>query len=397
MTNAKSSLFEQNTLPNQVDTEDSKNDNNTDIVVSSVPSSKSLEMVNQKEEKKATRVMEILKENLSCEMYHAILDIFDTDHFIIKIHLVISLLLFYSFASYTTVTLIMSYFEYGTTTLVSTIVETPSTFPKITICNLNQFTTQFAYDFIRTMDKINPFSLFNASQMEQVNLWYKGIWLAWPIYFSASGFLANKTDDFKMKMGHSLKDTLIRCQFNFLECTFEDFVWSYDNYYGNCYTFNSGFLANGSKIDLKQQYVPGYSYGLQLDFYSNFYENLSYFNSILGGRGALIRIDNLTHVVDHNLEGIYVSTGQLTNLAMRREIKTSLAQPYSDCLIDEGKNSVYDSYLFNKIKASPYDYTQSFCLQQCLQELVINKCKCRFTIMTSVMDANVCSNITQVK
>ena len=63
--------------------------------------------------------------------------------------------MFYGFAAYTTITLIMSYLEYDTSTLVSSIFEAPSTFPKITICNLNQFTTQFAYEFIQKMDKMN--------------------------------------------------------------------------------------------------------------------------------------------------------------------------------------------------------------------------------------------------
>ena len=177
-----------------------------------------------------------------------------------------------------------------------------------------------------------------------------------------------------------------------MECTADDFVWSYDSFYGNCYTFNSGKYSNGTGVDLKKQFVSGQPYGLQLDFYVNFNENLTMFNSIIGGRGAIVRLDNHTQVVDHNVEGIYVSPGVCTNIAMRREIKLTLAQPYSECQIDQGKDSEYDSYLFNKIKASPYDYTQSFCLKQCLQQLVIEKCKCRFSIMASVMDADVCSN-----
>ena len=35
-------------------------------------------------EKPASRLMELLKENLTCEMYHALLDIIDSKHLIIK-------------------------------------------------------------------------------------------------------------------------------------------------------------------------------------------------------------------------------------------------------------------------------------------------------------------------
>jgi hypothetical protein len=345
--------------------------------------------------------MDVLIENLSCEMYHAILGVIDSEHYLIKIHLSLSLLVFYGFAAYTTVTLIMSYLEYGTSTLVSEIFEAPSTFPKVTICNLNQFTTQFALDFVKQIDaNINQISLFNETLMEKFDLWYKRNWLAWFIYFGAGHILSNQTDSYKKQMGHSLDDILLSCQFNFQQCTAKDFSWSYDTFYGNCYTFNSGFISNGSKVDLKKQYVSGYSYGLQLDFYVNYNQNLSFFNSLLGGKGAMVRVDNLTHVIDHNVEGIYVSPGACTNLALRREIKATLPQPYSNCKIDQGKDSLYDSAdseLFNKIKSSPYDYTQSFCLKQCLQKLIIDKCKCRFTIMASVLEAEICSTFKQVK
>ena len=82
---------------------------------------------------------------------------------------------------------------------------------------------------------------------------------------------------------------------------------------------------------------------------------------------------------------------------MIREIKATLPQPYSNCLIDQGKDSSFDSELYNKIKSSPYDYTQSFCLKQCLQKLIIDVCKCRFTKMASVLEAEICSTSSQVK
>ncbi len=104
--------------------------------------------------------------------------------------------MFYGFAAYTTITLIMTYLEYGTSTLVSSIFEAPSSFPKITIFNLNQFTTQFAYEFIQKIDKMNAVSLFN------LRLWYKGVKFVWLIYLAAGALLANQTDQYKMSMGH---------------------------------------------------------------------------------------------------------------------------------------------------------------------------------------------------
>jgi len=192
-------------------------------------------------------------------------------------------------------------------------------------------------------------------------------------------------------MGHDLRDILIGCRFNYQVCTAEDFVWSWNSFYGNCFSFNSG---SNSK-PLKYSDIAGLSYGLELDLYVNFYENLSYSNSILGGQGAMILIDNVTHLVDHIFDGIYVSAGMTTNVGMRREMNSILPRPYSGCIIDQGKNTVYDSYLYNLIKNSPYDYTQSFCFQQCLQKLVIDKCNCHFSTYVSLIDSKICATPNQ--
>ena len=96
---------------------------------------------------KKRRFMDVLKDNLTCEMYHAFLEVFDSQHYIIKLHLALFLIVSYGLASYMTIQLIMSYFNYGVTTTIRTIYETPSTFPQVTICNLNPFTTNAAYEY----------------------------------------------------------------------------------------------------------------------------------------------------------------------------------------------------------------------------------------------------------
>ena len=68
-----------------------------------------------------------------------------------------------------------------------------------------------------------------------------------------------------------------------------------------------------------------------------------------------------------------------------------LPQPYSDCIIDKGKDSTFDSFLYNLIKASIYDYTQQFCFQKCLQQLIINTCGCVFSVIASLFNTSVCS------
>ena len=129
----------------------------------------------------------------------------------------------------------------------------------------------------------------------------------------------------------------------------------------------------------------------------NFNEKLSFFNSILLGRGAIIRVENTIHKIGLNREGIVIPTGMATKIALKREIKSMLPQPYSDCIIDQGKDSTFISFLYDLIKTSTYDYTQKFCLHQCFQQLVIRQCSCVFPAFTSLFNTRVCTsaNVTQ--
>ncbi len=340
----------------------------------------------ESDEKSSSRLMDLLKENLSCEMYHALLEVYNSKHYIIKIHLFIFLLISYGLASYTTIELIMSYFSYGVTTSIRTIYETPAIFPKVTLCNINMFTTKFAFEFLNSinngsiLDSLLRLEYYEMSQSYQTNLTLIG------------AILESKSNDFKMKLSHNLKDILIGCKFNYIKCTADDFIWSWNPYYGNCFSFNSGF----NSTPLRYSGIDGYNYGLELDFYVNSYEELSFYNSILGGQGAMVFIDNVTHLVDRVYDGVILSAGMTTNVALKREFKSSMPRPYSDSLIDQGLASEYDSYLYNLIRNSPYDYTQKFCFQQCLQQLIIEKCKCRYYIFPSLTKADVCSTTSQL-
>jgi hypothetical protein len=128
---------------------------------------------------------------------------------------------------------------------------------------------------------------------------------------------------------------------------------------------------------------------LTLDLYVNFYENLTLLNSYLGGLGAIVRINNVSRLIDHGFDGIWLQSGQISNIAMRREFKSSLAKPYSNCDLSEGKATSFDSALYNLIVASPYDYSQSFCFRQCLQQLFMHQCKCRASFFVSVFGVTV--------
>ena len=183
----------------------------------------------------------------------------------------------------------------------------------------------------------------------------------------------------------------LSCMFNYEQCKAEDFSWEFDSNYGNCYSFNSGFNSTGHSVNIKKPNIAGDGYGLSLEIYTNYYENLSYYNSFMGGRGLLIRIDNVSHSIDFAKDGILVTAGSLTNIALRREFKASLPQPYSNCDFELDKSTYFNSDLFKLIQISPIEYTQQFCLNQCLQQLLVRECNCVFSFFKSVFNASSCS------
>ena len=341
------------------------------------------EIIKKEEKRKKKRLMDLLKENLSCEMYQFLISLFETPHLVIKIFLLLCLLIAYGLASYTTIILILSYLEYGVTTSIRTVTETPAVFPKVTFCSINPLSTLYSFQMLKNISDTN--SLVNKTRHE------KNI-ISSTLNSAILGSLSGSSQYEKMKVSHNLQDIVLSCMFNFVSCDLNQFKWEFDPFYGNCWSFNSGFNSSGGTVDLKTSSVPGNGFGLQLELYLNYYENLTYFNSIAGGRGAIIRIDNVSHAIDYARDGIQISTGFSTSIALKRVFKSSLPKPYSDCDIDDvtSSSTIY-SDLYTLIVKSPVEYTQKYCLIQCLQKLAFDKCNCTYSFFGSVIKGNVCT------
>jgi hypothetical protein len=281
-------------------------------------------------------VQEILYNSLS----QAIIKIIYSPNLILKIFLIISVLVSSCFASYFVIHAFICYFTYGVSTMTRTIFETPTLFPKVSICNSNQFTTKYAFELKQNGEIDERFF----------------------------------TNERKRKLGHDLNDILIECWFNFKPCNASDFVWSFKREYGNCYTFNTGFDSNKNKIDLKKTTIGGVDYGLSVTLYVNFYEKLmNYVNE----SGLMIRIGNSSYSTYYANYGIFLSPGFSSYIAVDREFKSILPKPYSNCDIDSNSlNYRHDSYLYNLIDNSNYAFTQQLCFVQCYQDYIIKKYNC---------------------
>jgi len=237
---------------------------------------------------------------------HAIVRIFQVPHLPIKIFLSVFVLSVTSLSSLIVIQSINDYFSYQVITTARTIYETPTLFPKITFCNANQLQTKFAY--------MQRNSISNLTSQNDLK-----------------------------RLGHNLSDILLSCRLSYETCSEYDFIWSYDQMYGNCYTYNSGLDSNGYKreVQLKYSILSGSMYGFKLELYVNFYEKL--LAKDVQGLGLVFRIGNSSYLIDHGVDGILVRSGQRTDIVIHREFKSILPKPYSNCEIelDSSKSGVY--------------------------------------------------------
>ena len=339
----------------------------------------------------SNKIEKILMDNLSCEMYHFILNVFYSPHFTLKFVYIFFILLGFGLSSYMTISLLLTYLEYNVNTLTRSVNEVPSIYPKITICNVNLYTTKYAYDYLMSLN-------LTLNQIE--NLITSGdLTNAIFVYSTNNRNVAARiqalSDEEKQSFSHTLNQTLLSCMFNFQPCTANDFKWEWDRLYGNCFSFNSGLNATGeTSVPLKESYQSGNTFGLTISFYTNFYEKLMFYNSIYNGHGLVVRIENVSHVIDYSNDGIFIPSGSHTYLALNREFKTSLPKPYSEC--EDLNSNDFSSDLYKLIFYSKYEYTQQFCLQQCLQELMIQTCNCSNTALASIRNVSGCSSTTQI-
>ena len=287
----------------------------------------------------------------------------------LKIYLFLFIIGSISLASYMLIESVIEYFSYEVITIVRNLPEKPSSlFPVITICNQNMFTTSYAKEFVQSIN--SSWNVF-TNREAMANSSYKDNFDARINFFNlaiGSVFKENFTQEKRQKLGHHLDDILISCFFSNQKCSSDDFVWKFDSLYGNCYMFNSDAKRP------KESTIPGWINGLILELYVNIDEDLKEFNSVYGGLGALVRIDNGSYRIDHGWEGIQVQAGLNTYIALSRAFNFILPKPYSNCEIDSTSPKAFNSELYDLIAKSEYHYNEKICFEQCYQRQAMFEC-----------------------
>ena len=127
---------------------------------------------NPKPKSQSNLVKRLLKQNLTIEAVQGFFKIFFASSKTIKCFWTLSLFVANGLNAYLIISSIMTYLSFSVSTSSKQIVENPTDFPKITICNNNQFCTLKAIEFFKQINKeLNASGdIFNETQM--LNLTY---------------------------------------------------------------------------------------------------------------------------------------------------------------------------------------------------------------------------------
>lgn len=167
-----------------------------------------------------------------------------------------SVLISTGICSYLVISSVLQYLDFEVITKVRVINEFESEFPRVLICNANEFTTNYSLNYLR--DTRHLFSNYTLDQLDDPNF-------VAAHYKQALRYVTKFVDEEKMKLSHSLKETILKCQLDGKPCDYtEDFEWVYNDFHGNCFVFNS---RKDKSLPLRYLKYPGKSHGLYVKMY----------------------------------------------------------------------------------------------------------------------------------
>ena len=322
-----------------------------------------------------------------------------TDYLIIKLLWSVILLTLTCLCSVWLIFNVFSYFKYDVITVTKRNFDFPAPFPTVTVCNKNMFTTDFALELLvrqinasKLNDLLDPLFLKNISQESD----YKYIFHFYKqISILMAGLINTKPvdDGMRKKIGYSLSETLINCNFGGTICNEDDFISVFDSTYGNCFKFNSGFNSSGQQVDLKTTRLTDKFFGLSLVLFAGVNLDL---RKLYTDYGLVIRIDNSSYRVSTD-DGIVVSPGFETHIGINDRIYSyRLPRPYSNCDIEKSKKYEFNSEYYNLIIDSNTTYKQKLCTDLCIQKILVSKCNCSYSLLFNLYNnVESCSSIEQ--
>lgn len=240
----------------------------------------------------------------------------------LKIMWTLFILLSTGLCSYLIIKNVTSYFTFDVVTKIRELNEFPSTFPTISICNANYFTTDYAVEFLKEVGvEQNLPDIFNDTVVEELTA-NGSLTSTGSLYYLngiASTYKLNETA--KKALGYDLNEFVLSCQFVYTNCNLSHFVWFVHQIYGNCFKFNSGFDAEGNSIPLLTVSRSNNFESLDLNLFSGIPKKLEPI-SALGNRGMVVLIHNSSTSPLTAVNALYIS-GEFGKIFKSKTISNS--------------------------------------------------------------------------
>ena len=296
---------------------------------------------------------------------HGYPNIFRTNKRPVKVFWFCFLLISITICSYLCIASILEYLEFKTNSKIEIIYECPTAFPAVSICHSSPFTAEnvtfFLHGFVKNIsDDETRNYLLKLFQKNATNLTTHQEIDAYRSRVEKLQYILkdpNISDDIRKTIGLSKSDLLFTCLFGKEKCIYEDIRDFYYSAYGNCYTFNSGISANGTKLDLLSLAEPSLLNGLVLNMFASDTHNQA--NSILtidNTYGLRISISNQSYFNSFVDEQIPIRTGTCTYIGIKKTVTERLPTPYSNCKIVTPENSE----MYNEFNKNNFDYQVNF-------------------------------------
>jgi hypothetical protein len=302
-------------------------------------------------------------------------------------------------SGYFLITTLVNYYQFQPVVQISVIQEYPTSFPAVTICNLNPFNLGNAntetyidsllsasnYSYINTLNSTDSISQYAGTNNTDE--------LLTDLTDTLKRLIAtdkNLTTADRLSLGFDLGyDMLLSCAYNRENCDETNFTTFYDYNYGNCFTFNVGSqVLKTSKV--------GSGYGLVLELaVGNPNSEIKYTSK--AGIYLVVHNETRKSITIDDGEGIFIPTGFETYVSVKREFRAKLEKPYSACLKELITDSTYGTKLFGYMKdLNVTTYDQGFCYKMCYQDKVITECSCADAQYPTLRNSAYCLDGTQL-
>ena len=281
----------------------------------------------------------------------------------LRILWVLALLTSTSYCIFLCVQVYQNYFSWPSSTKISVIQEVPTNFPVISFCNMKLLNRSSNL----TSTFIGANYNYNNRANNEADIRY---------LFANENLTINQRKEYCFKMEGMLIPDTGTCRFRNSLCSINDFQYFYSPTYGNCYSFNTGTLYNGSNTTISKSYTSGQGSGLDLELYvGNPSASLDTMNENYAGIVISIHNQSITPFSVGNFIKAAVNTR--TDIVINRNFLKKLPSPYGDCQDDVSSQSSFSSPYFDYIvRILKTNYTQEYCYSFCIQTQTIKYCNC---------------------